>query len=145
MRGGQLEKAGHLIDAAAAIDPDAGDVLEARLRLSYLRADDKGARRHGEELLAHDPGSAVGQRMLGVLDFNRRLRRSRRRPARRRRGRVPERPRARRVGARGQGVPQSRVVAHPLASPAYGVWQTWIAAWALLLALRAAGLQTGAP
>jgi tetratricopeptide (TPR) repeat protein len=141
MRGGQLEKAGHLIDAAAAIDPDAGDVLEARLRLSYLRADDKQARRHGEELLAHDPGSAIGQRMLGVLDFNQG---HAGRAADRLGGVAGEYPSDYELG---EAAREARAYNNPAWWPTrfftrVGVWQSWIGVWVLLFALRAAGLQT---
>ena len=118
MRGGQLEKAGHLIDAAAAIDPDAGDVLEARLRLSYLRADDRRrpqARRGAARARSRLGGRPADARRARLQP---RLRRSRRRPARRRRGRVPEPTTTLAESARqAKALPQSRLVADPLLHP----------------------------
>jgi len=71
MRGGELDKAERVLGAAAASDPDSPDVLDGRISLAYLRGNDKEARRLSEELLALDPESARGHRMLGVFDFNR--------------------------------------------------------------------------
>ena len=142
MRGGQLEKAGHLIDAAAAIDPDAARRARgAPAALLPARRRQAGARKHGEELLAHDPGSAVGQRMLGVLDFNRGYAG---RAADRLGGVAGEYPSDYELG---ESARQAKAYRNPAWWPTrfftrFGVWQTWIGVWLLLIGLRAVGLQS---
>ena len=71
MRGCELNKAEHVLDAAAGSDPDSVDVLAGRQSLAYLRGHDREAKRLSKELLALDPESIRGHRMLGVFDFNR--------------------------------------------------------------------------
>ena len=71
MRGAHLGKAEHVLDAAAGSDPDSVDVLAGRQSLAYLRGRDREAKRLSRELLARDPESIRGQRMLGVFEFNR--------------------------------------------------------------------------
>ena len=71
MRAGQLDKAARVLDAAAQSDPDSPDVLAGRQSLAYLKGDNREARRLSEELLALDPESIRGHRMLGVFDINR--------------------------------------------------------------------------
>jgi tetratricopeptide (TPR) repeat protein len=71
MRGAQLDKAERVLDAAAGSDPDSPYVLDGRISLAYLRGDDREARRLSEELLARDPESIRGHRMLGVFDIRR--------------------------------------------------------------------------
>jgi tetratricopeptide (TPR) repeat protein len=71
MRAGQLAKADRVLAAAANGDPDSPDVLAGRQSLAYLRGDNREARRLSEEMLALDPESVRGRRMLGMFDFNR--------------------------------------------------------------------------
>jgi len=71
MRAGQLDKAEQVLGHAAAASPDSADVLAARVSLAYLRHDTRKARELSEQLLALDPESVRGQRMLGVLDWQR--------------------------------------------------------------------------
>ena len=71
MRGRELGKAERVLDAAAGSDPDSVEVLGARQSLAYLRGNDRLAKRLSKELLARDPESISGHRMLGVFDFNR--------------------------------------------------------------------------
>ena len=71
MRGGALGKAEHVLNAAAGSDPDSVDVLAGRQSLAYLCGNDRLAKRLSRELLARDPESISGHRMLGVFAFNR--------------------------------------------------------------------------
>jgi tetratricopeptide (TPR) repeat protein len=139
MRAGQLDKATRLVDVASGIDPESPDVFEARLTLAYLRADDREVKRLTEALLAMDPESARGHRMLGVLAFNQ--------------GRAVEAaerfahtvradPTDERFAADAR---EARALRSPLWWPnrfiqRYGVAQTWIAYIVIAFGLRAAGL-----
>jgi cytochrome c-type biogenesis protein CcmH/NrfG len=71
MRGCELGKAERVLDAAAAAEPDSVVVLGARQSLAYLRGRDREAKRLSRELLAIDPQSVRGHRMLGVYEINR--------------------------------------------------------------------------
>lgn len=140
MRGGQLEKAAHVLELAERADPDDVLVIRMRLNLAYLRAHDGEARELAEELLSRDADDPQGQVMLGGLD----LEKARLASAERRFGT------AIRSDPSSQGVARSARVVRAMRSPLYwpllpferfGPGPTWLVAIALIFGLRAAGLQ----
>jgi tetratricopeptide (TPR) repeat protein len=144
MRGRQLDKAGRVLDAAAAADPDEPDILAGRQALAYLRGHDREARRLSQELLALDPESARGHRMLGMYDLQR--------------GRAGSA--AQRFGEVVRGDPADDAVAdaarqasamarNPLWWPTllfsrFGAAGSWIGAVVIIFGLRAMGLTAAA-
>jgi tetratricopeptide (TPR) repeat protein len=132
-----------VLDAAAG-DPDSPDVLAGRQALAYLRGDDREARRLSEQLLALDPESIRGRRLLGVYDFNR--------------GRAASA--AEHFGEAVRADPTvdqyaldareaSRMARNPLWWPSLffartGVVGSWVGAMVVIFGLRAAGLATAA-
>jgi tetratricopeptide (TPR) repeat protein len=144
MRGAQLDKAERVLDAAAGSDPDSPYVLDGRISLAYLRGDDREARRLSEELLARDPESIRGHRMLGVFD----IRRGRAAAAAERFGEaVRSDPSDERYAADAR---EARAMArNPLWWPSLffarvGVIASWAGAVAIIFGLRAAGATTAA-
>lgn len=71
MRGAQLDKAEAILVHAARSDPEAPDWREGRVTLEYLRGHDEYAEELSRELLAVEPESTLGQRMLGRQELNR--------------------------------------------------------------------------
>jgi tetratricopeptide (TPR) repeat protein len=144
MRGGQLDKAGRVLDAAAAGDPDSPDVLAGRQSLAYLRGDNREARRLSEELLAINPESVRGHRMLGVFD----LQRGRAASAADRFGEaVRADPTEERYADDAREA--RRMARNPLWWPSLffartGVVGSWVGAMVVIFGLRAAGLATAA-
>ena len=139
MRGGQLEKAGEVLDLAARADPDDVLVIRLRLNLAYLRVDDDEARALAEELLSRDADDHQGQVMLGGLDLEKLHLSS----AERRFGT------AIRNDPSSQGTARSARVVRTMRSPLYwpllpferfGPGPTWVAAIAVIFGLRAVGL-----
>ena len=140
MRAGALDKAGRVLAAAQASDPGSPDVLTARIDHAYLRHDTAEAERLTIELLAYDPQSVQGHRMLGALAFDR--------------GAVAGA--AERLGEavrldpdHGRTAEGARIATR-LQQPFYwpvrffdrfGAAQTWIAFVVVLVGLRAAGLE----
>jgi tetratricopeptide (TPR) repeat protein len=144
MRGGQLDKAGRVLDAAAQSDPDSPDVLAGRQSLAYLRGDNREARRLSEEMLALDPESVRGHRMLGVFDLNR----GRAASAADRFGEaVRHDPTDERFAADAREA--QRMARNPLWWPTLffaraGVVGSWVGAMAVIFGLRAIGATTAA-
>jgi tetratricopeptide (TPR) repeat protein len=144
MRGGQLDKAARVLDAAGQGDPDSPDVLAGRQSLAYLRGDNREARRLSEEMLALDPESVRGHRMLGVFD----LQRGRAASAADRFGEaVRSDPTDERYAADAREA--KRMAHNPLWWPSLffartGVVGSWVGAMAVIFGLRAAGLATAA-
>jgi tetratricopeptide (TPR) repeat protein len=143
MRAGQLDKAERILGHAAAASPDSADVLAARVSLAYLRHDERKARELSEQLLALDPQSVRGQRMLGVLDWQRG------------KTRVASERFAEAVRAdpsddwAASSARTTRTLSNPLLWPSrfftrFGAGPTWIAAIAIIFSLRALELQTAA-
>jgi tetratricopeptide (TPR) repeat protein len=71
MRGAQLDKAEAILAHAARSDPEAPDWREGRVTLEYLRGHDVDAELLSRELLAVEPESTLGHRMLGMRELNR--------------------------------------------------------------------------
>ena len=143
MRGGQLDKAGDVLDLAARADPDDVLVIRLRLNLAYLRVRDDEARELAEELLSRDADDHQGQVMLGGLDLEK-LRLS---SAERRFGT------AIRNDPSSQGIARSARVVKTMRGPLYwpllpferfGPGPTWVAAIAVIFGLRAIGLEAAA-
>ncbi len=140
-RDGQLDKAQHLVDRAAAGDPEAPEVLRTRTGLAYLRGDRRGTREHSRELLAYDPLDAGGHAMLGLDAYER---------GDKGRALGHFETAARQdlededmVGA----AREMRLATHPLMLPLFpferfGPMGSWLGAMALILGTRAAGLGT---
>jgi hypothetical protein len=119
-------------------------VLAGRQSLAYLRGDNREAKRLSEEILAIDPESIRGHRMLGVFDFNR--------------GRAAAA--AERFGEAVRQDPTDETYAadareagamarNPLWWPTLlfmrvGVVGSWVGAMAVIFGLRAAGMTTAA-
>lgn len=143
MRDGQLDKAERILARAAAASPDSPDVLAARVSLAYLRHDSRGARELSEQLLALDPESVRGQRMLGVLDWQR----GKTHVASER---FAEAVRANPSDEWAAGSARTtRKLSNPLLWPArffarFGAGPTWIAAVAIIFGLRALGQDSAA-
>jgi tetratricopeptide (TPR) repeat protein len=139
MAASQLDKAGRLLDVAAGLDPESPDVLQGRLALAYLNADDREARALSAQLLAMDPESVRGHRMLGVLDFNQG---NAVRSAERFAEAVRHDPANERFAADAR---EAKALSSPLWAPIrlvgrFGVAQTWVAYIVVAFGLRAAGL-----
>lgn len=144
MRGGRLDKAERVLTAAANSDPDSPDVLAGRQSLAYLRGDNREAKRLSEEMLALDPESVRGQRMLGVFDLNR----GRAASAAERFGEaVRHDPSVERYA---EDAREARAMArNPLWWPSLffaraGVVGSWVGAMVVIFGLRAAGATTAA-
>jgi tetratricopeptide (TPR) repeat protein len=140
MRAGALDKAGRVIAAAQASDPGSPDVLLAKLDHAYLRDDAPEAERLTTELLAYDPQSAHGHRMLGALAFDRGAIA----------GAAERLGEAVRLEPEHTGAADGARLAQRLQRPFYwpvrffgrfGPAQTWVAAVVVLVGLRAAGLE----
>jgi predicted Zn-dependent protease len=141
MRAGQLDKAERVLGHAAAAGPDSLRVLETRIMLAHLRHDDRRAEQLTEELLARDPGSVSGQQMLGVLEWGRGDATS----ASQRFAEVVRADPTDHDSA--DAARATRSLSNPLWWPVrviarFGAAPTWIAAIAVILGLRAAGLHT---
>jgi tetratricopeptide (TPR) repeat protein len=140
MRAGALEKAGRVLAAALASDPGSPDVLLARIDHAYLRHDTLEAERLTNDLLAYDPQSVQGHRMLGALAFDRGAIGS----AAARLGEAvwlePD------DGRTAEGARLANRLQRPFYWPLrafdrFGAAQTWVAAVVVLVGLRAAGLE----
>lgn len=140
MRAGELDKAGRLIVAAEACDPESQDVLNAKISHAYLRRDKQEAERLTRELLAYDPDSVRGHRMLGALALDR--------------GAAADA--AERLGEAvrlepghdpaAEGARTAQLLQRPYYWPVrffdrYGPARTWVIAVAVLFSLRSAGLE----
>lgn len=140
MRGGQLRKAADVLQLAERADPDDVLVVRMRLNLAFLRGDDAGARRFGEELLSRDAEDHQAQAMLGGLD----LAKARPASAERRFGTVIRQDPSDAGIAR--AARSASVLRSPLAWPLlpferFGAGPTWVAAIVVIFGLRAAGLE----
>ena len=71
VRGGQSGKAAAVLARAERLDPEDATVARAQALLAFLSGDDRGARRHGERILADDPGDPVGHAVLGATASSR--------------------------------------------------------------------------
>jgi tetratricopeptide (TPR) repeat protein len=141
MRGGQLRKAGSVLDLATRADPDDVLVLRMRLNLAYLEGDDREARGYAEELLGRNADDYQGQVMLGGLD----LEKLRLDTAEQRFGsavRTDPSGSAGVVGARTVSILRSPLYWPLLPFERFGPGPTWVAAVALIFGLRAAGADT---
>ena len=141
MRGGQLDKARAVLDLAERADPDDVLVIRMRLNLAYLRGENAQARALAGELLSRDADDYQGQVMLGGLD----LEKVRLASAERRFGS------AIRTDPSSPGTARTARAVRAMRSPLYwpllpferfGPGPTWLVAIALILGLRAVGLQT---
>jgi hypothetical protein len=119
-------------------------VLAGRQSLAYLRGDNREARRLSEEILAIDPESVRGHRMLGLFDLNR----GRAASAAERFGEaVRHDPRHEQYAADAREA--QRMARNPLWWPTLffariGVVGSWVGAMAVIFGLRAAGATTAA-
>ena len=140
MRGGQLAKAGDVLELAGRSDPDAELVLRMRLNLAHLRVRDGEARELAEELLARDAEDLQGQAMLGGMDLDKVRLGSARRRLGTAVGRDPSNE-ALALAARGASVLRSPLAWPLLPFERFGAGPTWVAAVLVIFGLRAAGLE----
>jgi tetratricopeptide (TPR) repeat protein len=141
MHAGQLDKAGRILEHAAASEPDSTIVLQARVALAHLRHDDRQARALSEELLSRDPESTSSQGLVGSLE----LLRGNPRSASRRFAEVVRADPADQDAATSARL--TRRMSNPLWWPVqffqrFGAGVTWVGAVVVIFGLRALGQET---
>ncbi|MCY1139422.1 hypothetical protein OWR29_15595 [Actinoplanes sp. Pm04-4] len=136
---GQLDKAGKLVDLAAARAPQAPVVYATRIQLAHARGDDREAQRISREFVGAHPENPVAHALLGGTSAAR--------------GHVDAAYEGFRQAAAARPTEQLfaesamelRVARHPLMRPLrpilrFGALKTWLVAVALIIGLRAIGL-----
>nr|WP_221374781.1 hypothetical protein [Actinoplanes polyasparticus] len=136
---GQLEKAGKLVDLAAARAPQAPVVYATRIQLAHARGDDREAQRISREFVGAHPDNPVAHALLGGTSAAR--------------GHVDAAYEGFRQAAAARPTEQVfaesamelRVARHPLMRPLrpilrFGALKTWLVAVTLIIGLRAIGL-----
>jgi len=136
---GQLEKAGKLVDLAAARAPQAPVVYATRIQVAHARGDDREAQRISQEFVGAHPDNPVAHALLGGTSAAR--------------GHVDAAYEGFRQAAAARPTEQVfaesamelRVARHPLMRPLrpilrFGALKTWLVAVTLIIGLRAIGL-----
>ncbi|WP_250034849.1 hypothetical protein [Paractinoplanes maris] len=136
---GQLDKAGKLVDLAAARAPQAPVVYATRIQLAHARGDDREAQRISREFVGVHPENPVAHALLGSTSAAR--------------GQVDAAYEGFRQAAAARPTEQIfaesamelRVARHPLMLPLrpilrFGALKTWLVAVGLIIGLRAVGL-----
>ncbi|MBU2664994.1 hypothetical protein KOI35_15935 [Actinoplanes bogorensis] len=136
---GQLEKAGKLVDLAAAQAPQAPVVYATRIQVAHARGDDREAQRISQEFVGVHPDNPVAHALLGGTSAAR--------------GHIDTAYEGFRQAAAARPTEQVfaesamelRVARHPLMIPLrpvlrFGALKTWLAAVGCILLLRAIGL-----
>jgi thioredoxin-like negative regulator of GroEL len=136
---GQLEKAGKLVDLAAARAPQAPVVYATRIQLAHARGDDREAQRISREFVGAHPDNPVAHALLGGTSAAR--------------GHVDAAYEGFRQAAAARPTEQVfaesamelQVARHPLMRPLrpilrFGALKTWLVAVSLIIGLRAIGL-----
>jgi tetratricopeptide (TPR) repeat protein len=136
---GQLEKAGKLVDLAAAQDPSAPVVFATRIQVAYARGDVRDAQRISQEFVAAYPENPAAHALLGGTSAAR--------------GQVDAAYAGFRQAAAARPTEQAfadsalelQIARHPLMRPLwpvlrFGGLKIWLSAILLIFGLRAAGL-----
>ena len=139
MADGQLDKAGKLVDLAAAQEPQAPVVYATRIQIAHARGDHREAQRISREFVGVHPENPAAHALLGGVSAAR--------------GQVDAAYEGFRQAAAARPTEQAfaesamelQVARHPLMLPLrpllrFGAVQTWLAAVGLILLLRTAGL-----